>query len=194
MLYIHCKDWCWGWNSHTLASWCEELTHWKRPWHLERLKAGREGSYRGLDGRMASLTWCTWDWTSSGCWWWTAKPGMLHSSGSQRVRHDQTSELNWCTQHRSISIYMANADSHKIETNCNTIVGAFSTPLIPINRSSKEKINKETQSLNDTLDKLDFNWYLQDIPSERNKMHFLLKCAGNILPMRSYLHSQIKSE
>ena len=52
---------------------------------------------------------------------------------------------------------MANADSHKIETNCNTIVGAFSTPLIPINRSSKEKINKETQSLNDTLDKLDFN-------------------------------------
>ena len=31
-LDIHWKDWCWGWNSNTLATWCEELNHWKRPW------------------------------------------------------------------------------------------------------------------------------------------------------------------
>ena len=31
-LNIHWEDWCWGWNSNTLATWCEELTHWKRPW------------------------------------------------------------------------------------------------------------------------------------------------------------------
>ena len=30
------EDWCWSWNSNTLASWCKELTHWKRPWCWER--------------------------------------------------------------------------------------------------------------------------------------------------------------
>ena len=43
------KDWGWGWNSNTLATWWEELTHWKRPWCWERLKAG-EGDDRGWDG------------------------------------------------------------------------------------------------------------------------------------------------
>ena len=40
--WIHWKDWCWSWNSNTSATWCEELTHWKRPWCWERLKAGGE--------------------------------------------------------------------------------------------------------------------------------------------------------
>ena len=31
VLGVHCKDWCWSWNSNTLATWCEELTHLKRP-------------------------------------------------------------------------------------------------------------------------------------------------------------------
>ena len=43
-----------------LATWCEELTHWKRPWCWEWLKAGREGNIRGWDGWMASPTWWTW--------------------------------------------------------------------------------------------------------------------------------------
>ena len=46
ILNIHWKDWCWSWNSNTLATWCEELTHWRRPWCWERLKAGREGDDR----------------------------------------------------------------------------------------------------------------------------------------------------
>ena len=37
------KGWCWSWNSNPLATWCEELTHLKRPWCWERLKAGEEG-------------------------------------------------------------------------------------------------------------------------------------------------------
>ena len=49
----------------TLATWCEELTHWKRPWCWERLKAGREGDDRGWDGWMASLTQRTWVWANS---------------------------------------------------------------------------------------------------------------------------------
>ena len=40
VLNIHWKDWCWSWNSNTLATWWEELTHLKRPWCWERLKAG----------------------------------------------------------------------------------------------------------------------------------------------------------
>ena len=56
------KDWCWSWNSNTLATWCEELTHWKRPGCWERLKSGGEGDDRGWDGWMASPTQWTWVW------------------------------------------------------------------------------------------------------------------------------------
>ena len=55
-LNIHWKDWYWSWSSNTLATWYEELTHWKRPWCWERLKAEGEGGNRGWDGWMASLT------------------------------------------------------------------------------------------------------------------------------------------
>ena len=47
-------------NSNTLATWCEELTHLKRPWCWERLKVGGEGNNRGWDGWMASMTQWTW--------------------------------------------------------------------------------------------------------------------------------------
>ena len=67
---------------------CEELTHWKRPCCWERRKAeGKEGD-RGWDGWMVSLTWWTWVWVSSGGFWWTGRPGVLQSMGSQRVGHD----------------------------------------------------------------------------------------------------------
>ena len=45
--------------------------------------------------RMASPTWWTWVWASSGIWCWSGKPGMLQSMGSQRVGHDWITELNW---------------------------------------------------------------------------------------------------
>ena len=48
-LNIHWKDWCWSWRCGTLANWCEELTHWKRPWCWKRLKAGGQGDHRGWD-------------------------------------------------------------------------------------------------------------------------------------------------
>ena len=44
---------------------------------------------------MASLTRWTWVWVNSGSWWWTVRPGMLQSMGSQRVRHDWAAELSW---------------------------------------------------------------------------------------------------
>ena len=69
-----------------------ELTHWKRPWCWERLKAGGEGDDRGQDGWVASPTQRTWVWASSVRWWRTGKPGVLQSMGSQRVRHDWKTE------------------------------------------------------------------------------------------------------
>ena len=92
VLGVHWKDWCWGWNSNTLATSREELTHWKRPWCWEGLEAGGEGDDRGWDGRMASPTLCTWVSVNSGSWWWTGRPGVLWFIGSQKVRHDW---VNW---------------------------------------------------------------------------------------------------
>ena len=64
-LGFHWKDWCWSWNSNTLVTWCEELTHWKRPWCWERLRAGGEVDDRGREGWMAWPTQWTWVWASS---------------------------------------------------------------------------------------------------------------------------------
>ena len=95
VLNIHWKDWCWSWNSNTLATWYEELTNWKRPWCWERLRTGGEGDERGWNGWMASPTWWTWVWASSGSWWWTGKPSMLQSMGLQRVGHDLSDWTDW---------------------------------------------------------------------------------------------------
>ena len=90
VLNIHWKDWCWSWNSNTLATWCEEPTHWKRPWCWERLKAGGEVDDGGWDGLMASLTQWTWVWASSRSWWRTGKPwGRTESD---------TTEVTWRQQ------------------------------------------------------------------------------------------------
>ena len=92
VLNIHWKDWCWSWNSNTLATWSKEMAHLKRPWCWERLKAGEEGD-GGWDGWMASPTQWTWVWVNSGSWRWTGRPGMLQPMGSQRVRHDWMTKL-----------------------------------------------------------------------------------------------------
>ena len=94
---IHWKNWCWSWswNSNILATRWEELTHWKRPWCWERLKAGGKGDNRGWDGWIASLT----QWT----WVFEQVPGVGDRQGSlaccspwgHRVRHDWVTELNW---------------------------------------------------------------------------------------------------
>ena len=81
-------------NSNTLATWCEELTSWKRPWCWERLKAGGEGDNKGWDGWMASLTRWTWVWASS------RKigdgQGRLACCSSQGHKElDMTEQLNW---------------------------------------------------------------------------------------------------
>ena len=70
--------------------WPSDAKNWLigKDWCWERLKAGGEGDDRGQDVWMASLTQWTWVWVNSGSWWWTGRPGVLQSMGSERVRHN----------------------------------------------------------------------------------------------------------
>ena len=100
---IHWKDWCWSWNSHTLATWCEELTHWKRLWCCERLRAGGERDNRGWDGWMASLTWWTWIWVSSGSC--DGQGGLAGCNSWGCKESDTTERLNWTELTEATEVY-----------------------------------------------------------------------------------------
>ena len=85
----------------------------------------------------------------------------------------------------------------KGEIDSNTIIeGDLNTPLTAMGRSSKQKINKDTQVLNDTLDEMDLTdtLYLPDIPSKCRRIHLLLKCTWNIFQDRLHFGSQIKHQ
>ena len=75
------------------------MSQWTISLMLRKIEGGRRRKDRGWDGWMASLTWWTWVWVGSGSWWWTGKPGVLQSMGSQRAGDYWAIELNWtiCT-------------------------------------------------------------------------------------------------
>ena len=83
-----------SWSSNTLVIWCEELTHLKRPWCWERLRAGGEGDARGWDGWMALPTRWIWVWVNSRCWWWTGRPGMACCVSWGHKESDTTERLH----------------------------------------------------------------------------------------------------
>ena len=66
---------------------------------LGKIKGRKRRDDRGWDGWMASSTRCTWVWVNSRCWrwcwWWSGRPGLLQSMGTQRVGHDWVTELNY---------------------------------------------------------------------------------------------------
>ena len=83
----------------------------------------------------------------------------------------------------------------KEEINSNTvIVGDFNTSPSPMDRSSKQKINKETQALKDTIDQIDLIDIYRTFHPKNSRLHFLLKCTWNILQDRSHFGSQIKPQ
>ena len=89
--YSDWKDWCW--RSNTLATWCKEPIHWKRPRCWKRLRTGGEAGDRGWDNWMASSTQQTWVWANCRRWGRTGKPGVLQSMGLQ----SRTWLSNWTT-------------------------------------------------------------------------------------------------
>ena len=113
------------WNSNTLATSCEDLTHWKRLWCWEGLGAGGERDDRGWDGWMASLTWWTWVWVNSGSWW-TGRPGVLWFMELQRVGHDWATELSYHVL--GASLCTVSVDAKNICHN----MGALNTGVITV--------------------------------------------------------------
>ena len=98
VLNIHWKGWCWSWNSNNLATWCEELTHWKRPWCWEGLGQEEKGMTEDeMAGWHHQL-----DAHEFGSWWWTGRPDVLWFMGLQRVGHNWMTELNWTVSSTNI--------------------------------------------------------------------------------------------
>ena len=95
------------------------------------------------------------------------------------IQEEDITIINICTQHRSTSIHKANANSYKRGIDSNTIiVGDFNTSLTPMDRSSRQKINKEIQALNDTTDQIDLiDLYRAFIPPKCSRLYILLKCT-----------------
>ena len=157
------KEWCWSWNSSTLATSCEELAHWKRLWCWEGLGAGGEGDDRGWDGRMAFMTWRTWIWVNSGSWWWTGKPGVLRFIGSQRVRHNWVTELNWTIMKKQKGTYQMKGQDKTPEKQLYEMeMGNFPE------KEFRLMIVKITQDLGKTKEKMQ-EMFTKDLQELKNK-------------------------
>ena len=149
---VHWKDWCWSWNSNTLASWCKELTHWKRPWCWEGLGARRGGDDRGWDGWMPSLT------VDMGLGGlpelvmdreaWRA---AVHGVAKSRIRL-----MDWTELMKSASYEMSGWMTHKLESRCQ---GKYQQPQI-CRYHSNSKNQRGTRSL-DESEKGELNSWLK---------------------------------
>ena len=101
-LNIHWKDWCWNWSSNNLATWWEELTHFKRPWCRERLRAEEKAKtedelpswHHRLSGHESEQT------------PWDSKEQQTLACCSSWVTKSQTRLTTWATttQHSNISL------------------------------------------------------------------------------------------
>ena len=88
-------------EAEALILWPPDVKNWftgKGPDAGKDWRQEEKGTTEAKMGWMASLTWCTWVWASSGSWWWTGNPGMLQSMGLQRVAHDWVTELSWASE------------------------------------------------------------------------------------------------
>ena len=133
VLNIHWKNWCWSWNPNTLATWCKELTHWKRPWCWEKLKAGGEEDDRGWDGWMESPTQWTWIWVGSG----SGQGGLACCIPWGCKESDTTEWLNWTDWNNYTSYFLMNVVDTFILINFQTInqccVSGINTKINKIN-------------------------------------------------------------
>jgi len=107
---------------------------------------------------MASLTQWTWVWASSGSWWWTGKPGLLQSTGLQRVGHDWATELNWTPGGAVVKNLPANAGDTTVQfssvaQSCPTLRDPMncSTPGLPVHHQLPEFIQTHVHRVSDAI-------------------------------------------
>ena len=84
-------------EAETLILWPPDVKNWLigKTLMLGKIEGERRRGWqrlRWLDGITDQWTWV---WVNSGSWWWTGRPGVLQSMGSQRVGHYWATELNW---------------------------------------------------------------------------------------------------
>ena len=113
---------------------------------LGGIRGRRRRDDRGWDGWMASLTRWTWVWVNSGSWWWTGRPGVLQFMGSQRVRHDCSTELNWTELNVTFNFKNQTKRKPYICSSCGGEQGYFFTYMTwtcfsPEGQWSEEKVS-----------------------------------------------------
>ena len=101
ILNIHWEDGCQRWNSNNFGHLMQRTDSFEKILMLGRIEGGRRRGWRGWDGWMASPTQWTWVWVNSRSWWWTGKPGVLHSMG--HIESDTTERLNWIVSPHSLT-------------------------------------------------------------------------------------------
>ena len=103
------------------------------------------------------------------------------------IQEEYITIINIYAPNRSTAICKANANKYEKENNSNKIiVGDFNTPLTPMDRSIKQKVNKETQTLNDTMDHLDLIDICKTFHHKTMNFTCFFKCIWNLLQERSH--------
>ena len=102
VLNIHWKDWCWSWNSNTLATWCKELTHLRRPWCWKRLKGSTEDEMVGWHHQLSG---CEFEQTLEDG---DGQGRLVRCSpwGSQRVRQDWVTGQQWSSYIKKVRKFL----------------------------------------------------------------------------------------
>ena len=187
---MHWKDWCWNWSSNTLATWWEELTHWKRPWCWERLRAG-ERVNRGWEG------WMAWVYANSGTQWRTGKPDTLQFMGckasdtTERLKNSYyVLHMLSCAEHirwgRNIQKANECEQERKVTTNkCDTIT-AFESSIQRLQNSFTFG-NGDSGKVNDMH--CIFSWVLRCRERKKEKVnttHWSLKPLSPVIPEARY--------
>ena len=101
---------------------------------------------------MASLIRWTWVWASSRSWWWTGKPGMLQSMGSQRVGHNWITELNWTDSLEGLKLKLKLQSSGHLMQRTDSLEKTLMMGKIEGRRRRRRQRMRRLDGITDSMD------------------------------------------